>query len=72
MRTAGRVEEINEEISTQKRKLSLIIVKQDSYQELVDNFDKWLKSTEKNLEAFKTTPLNSKELPTVLAKFEVI
>ena len=70
-KTAGKVEKINEKISTRKRKLSLVLADLESYQDLLDNFDKWLKSTEKGLEAFKTLPLNSKDLSAMFAKFEV-
>ena len=65
------VERINEEISIRKRKLSLALADLENYQELADNFDQWLKSAEKSLEAFKTLPLNSKDITAVFAKFEV-
>lgn len=70
-KTTSRVERVNEKISTRKRKLSLILSDLEGYQELVDDFDKWLKSAEKNIEAYKTTPFTAKEISLLLAKYEV-
>ena len=50
----------------------MVLADLEGYQEVVDEFDKWLKLVEKSLESFKTLPLSSKELSPVYAKFEVL
>ena len=69
--TTAAFENLIDEISKRKRRLSLVLADLEDFQDLVDNFEKWLKTTEKTLESYKTLPLTSQEIKTVFTKFEV-
>lgn len=69
--TTTTFENLIDEISKRKRRLSLVLADLEDFQDVADNFEKWLKTTEKTLESYKALPLTSQEIKAVFMKFEV-
>ncbi|XP_065062306.1 titin-like isoform X4 [Rhopilema esculentum] len=69
-KTNNVVENINDRVSARLQKLKVFIAEVEDFQELIDNFEKWLKGTEKNLETFKVLPFTVKETKSVQEKFQ--
>ena len=65
------MDNINDRVSARLQKLKVFIAEVEDFQELIDNFEKWLKGTEKNLETFKVLPFTVKETKSVQENFQV-
>ncbi len=65
------MDRLADEISKRQRKLSLVLCSMEDFQNLIDKFDKWLKTTEKSLESHKTLPVTPQEVTQQMTKFEV-
>ena len=70
-KTKNVVDNINDRVSARLQKLKVFIAEVEDFQELIDNFEKWLKGTEKNLETFKVLPFTVKETKSVQENFQV-